>query len=336
MKYILIYPGGGLNDILCVIERCLAYAVKTNRIIVIDTAKASWMKRDIHEYILFSHPNIYLGALDTIYNRIPHLKLYPSSVKELLPQLSGGMYWRPNGTFTRINDINLGIDLTKVYSEDIIVYASAGGGLPSNILKYIQMKPVVTTVYIERKGQLPENFVGVHIRNTDIKSDIEKFITIHNKILSTEPVFLGSDDYNTIEFFKQKFNTIKTFANIPALPDNARNLHTSNKFNPGFIDQSGLIIDCIVDMLLLASSKTYLYSSVKSGYSKLANYLFTNKDILNKILGNQTPKKPACAAYNCVYARHSNKMNNDGTYCCKSCKSGKGHGPACEKQSVYN
>ena len=329
----LIYPGGGLNDILCVIERCLAYAVKTNRIIVIDTVKLSWMKRDIHEYILFSHPKIYIGALDTIYNRIPYMKVYPSGVKELLPQLGKGVL-RPNGPFARINDINLRIDLTKVYSEDIIVYASAGGGLPSNILKYIQMKPVVTTVYIERKGQLPEHFIGAHIRNTDIKSDIEKFIRIHNKILSTEPVFLGSDDYNTIEFFKQKFNTIKTFANIPALPDNAKNLHTSNKFDPGFIDQSGLIIDCIVDMLLLASSKTYLYSSVKSGYSKLANYVFTNKDILNKMLGNQISKTPVCARYNCLYARHSNKMNNDGTYCCRACKSGKGHGHACKKQTV--
>jgi glycosyl transferase family 25 len=38
-----------------------------------------------------------------------------------------------------------------------------------------------------------------------------------------------------------------------------------------------------------------------------------------------------CQRLECNYKIHSNKSNNDGTYCCLSCKNGNKHGPFCEK-----
>ena len=37
MKYLLCRPGGGLNDNLCVIQKCIEYSKRFNRILLIDT-----------------------------------------------------------------------------------------------------------------------------------------------------------------------------------------------------------------------------------------------------------------------------------------------------------
>ena len=45
-------------------------------------------------------------------------------------------------------------------------------------------------------------------------------------------------------------------------------------------------------------------------------------------------KEPAkCARDTCNYLIHSNIKNNDGTYCCNSCKTNSKHGPACERKN---
>lgn len=72
------------------------------------------------------------------------------------------------------------------------------------------------------------------------------------------------------------------FSNIPNtkhINPNA-NIH----YHHGDVPHEQFIIDCIVDILLLASGNEYYYSSSQSGYSRLALYLFENKHILNKIL----------------------------------------------------
>ena len=68
------------------------------------------------------------------------------------------------------------------------------------------------------------------------------------------------------------------FSNIP--DNNGKNIH----YNHNNINQTEFIIDNFVDLLLIASANEYYFSSKESGYSKFANYLFKNKNILNKIL----------------------------------------------------
>ncbi|PPC88319.1 MAG: hypothetical protein CTY31_03855 [Hyphomicrobium sp.] len=48
-KYVLCRPRGGLNDILCEIERCWAYSEKYNRTLVVDTTKSGF-RDDLSKY----------------------------------------------------------------------------------------------------------------------------------------------------------------------------------------------------------------------------------------------------------------------------------------------
>ena len=68
------------------------------------------------------------------------------------------------------------------------------------------------------------------------------------------------------------------FSNIP--DNNGKNIHD----NHANVNQQEFIIDNFVDILLLASANEFYFSSKESGYSKFANHLFINKNILNSIL----------------------------------------------------
>ena len=50
------------------------------------------------------------------------------------------------------------------------------------------------------------------------------------------------------------------------------------------ITNEELVIDCFVDLLMLAYGKELYYSCKHSSYSKVAEYLHNNKNILNNIL----------------------------------------------------
>ena len=42
--------------------------------------------------------------------------------------------------------------------------------------------------------------------------------------------------------------------------------------------------------------------------------------------------KNKCQRDGCNFKQHTDLKNNDGTHCCRSCKDGKLHGPACQRQ----
>lgn len=43
-----------------------------------------------------------------------------------------------------------------------------------------------------------------------------------------------------------------------------------------------------------------------------------------------------CVIEGCIYMRHSDLLNNDGTYCCNGCKLNNGHGKNCERLEFDN
>ena len=279
-KYILCYPLGGLSDMLCVINTCLIYAINNNRILILNTT-GDWFRENIHKFIKFTHESIYK---DNTYEQIYNLSIYPPIFNNKLIE-KPTFYWSQDGVHNTLNNTILDTNLSKNYDEDIILYSNCGyeGCIPETLLKNMYFQNIVTDVYYERLNKLPERYISIHIRNTDFKSNVDDFIQKYNNKLKDHVFFLASDDINTIEKYKQLYGSnMFNFSNIPNtkhINDNA-NIH----YNHGDILHEQFIIDCMVDILLLASGNEYYYSSEQSGYSKLALYLFQNKNILYKIL----------------------------------------------------
>jgi len=272
-KYLICYPGGGLCDMLNIINKCLIHSEDNNRKLIIDTTKYSWFKHNIHDYILFNHPNI---INNISYEKINDSSIYPP---ELKGKLKSTIIKYKDGINITEDNVVLSIDLEKKYTEDIIVYSSCGGGIPSKLINYIQVNPIILDVYYKRLNQLPNKYISIHIRNTDYKSNVDEFIALHDDKLKNNKFFLATDDIKTIDKCKLLYGmNVMHFSNIP--DNNGKNIHD----NHTKINQQEFIIDNFVDLLLLASSNEFYFSSKESGYSKFANHLFINKNILNSIL----------------------------------------------------
>lgn len=273
MKYVICFPTNGFNDMISAINRCFEYALKYNRLLIIDTTQTGWFSHDIHEYILFEHPNIYVESPATIYPIIKNLKTYPNN----------GNICKMNRSFQTEHNI-----LNDDHAEDILIYNCPGlKSVHGIIWQHLRFKSLVTDVFFSRLKSMPTDYNSFHVRNTDYKTlDLDDFMETHkNAIMLTS--FIASDDYGVICKFKEMNKCVYTFSNIPKLGEKEKNIH----FNHSNVDQRKFIIDCFVDLLLLASANSYIYSCKASGYSRLAEYLFNNKDLLKKIT------TPAAAPY---------------------------------------
>jgi len=268
-SYIVCFPKGGFINMIHRVIDAYTYAVDHNRVLIVDTRK-NWFKDSLYEYFFIHSPYVYVGDIDFLYGSLDKLTKYPSVSNGLKNIDIEGKY---------------NIDLTRDYSEQVLLYSHFGGG-PSvkPFFSICSLTPIVYEAYKKARDKLPANYVGVHIRNTDYKSDVDAFIKKYTDILKDKPVFLASDNKNTIEQFKKQFN-IYTFSDIPE--NYGMNLHEEYSRSGAEIRKYN--VDTIVDLLLLASSSELYYSFAESAFTQAAIELHEDKELLKGLL-----KAPKC------------------------------------------
>jgi hypothetical protein len=127
-----------------------------------------------------------------------------------------------------------------------------------------------------RYNQIPKPYISVHVRNTDIRTaDIEQFLNKNTELIKNKNIFLASDDCSIINLFKERYDNVYSFSYL--VETTQCGLHQIKRTTK---DQIQYNIDTIVDLLLLANGDEYIYSCY-CGFSKLAEYMFKNKNMNN-------------------------------------------------------
>lgn len=188
------------------------------------------------------------------------------------------------------SDEVLSFDFSLEYSQDLLIHEQAGGGLKAqNFVHRIKLIPSVAAEIRHNLIQLTNDYVAVHVRNTDLQTDYEKFFTtIYNKVLGKK-VLLCSDDLRVIEYGVKFFDhsTVINLSNIPNLQGRPLHLHLYDNAQ----SRAQASINAIRDLVLLGSATELYVTENKrgfiSGYSKLAQYLFNNKSIIQDWLGDE-------------------------------------------------
>jgi hypothetical protein len=277
-KYIICKPRGGMIDIFSLISMTLKYAEKFNRILVIDTSKSLHFKDGFNKYFIYQNKNIYNEDINLLYEHFKNESLLIYSNKKDIDFNNFNPFIHKN------DDIKLNID----YSEDIILFGNNNTYLDRDIIYFFNnftIKPIISNVFINRFNLLPTDYVSVHVRNTDHKSDIPKFIKEHYNLLKDKNIFLATDDINAINQFKNNFEKIYKFTNIvesnKKLYNKSGGIHFIIRDD---IEHEKFNIDTITDFLLLASSNEYYFSCKKSGFSNCAKILFDEKNIIKNII----------------------------------------------------
>ena len=253
-NYIICFPKGGFINMIHRIIAAHRYAVKHNRVLIIDTRR-NWFGDSLNEYMFFHSNNVYVGDNDFLYKSLQPLSMYPNylSLKEQneLPEIYN-------------------INLSKEYKERVLIYSHFGGG--SSVKEFFSLcslTPVMFDAYKSARDKLPNSYVAVHIRSD---KDVPEFINKHIELLNGKPIFLASDNVNTIDVFKKQFN-IYSFSDIHLKKEDERSKEEIRKYN----------IDTIVDLLLLASGSELYYSSVESAYTHAAIELHEDSALLKRL-----------------------------------------------------
>ena len=245
MKYIVCSLTPGLNDMLCEIHKCLQYAVRYDRILVIYTCLRS---------SIIDHCNI----IHSHYNN--------KTVSELCAEYG-----------IQYSSIPLIKDLNKDYPDQFIkVWFVLGGVGSHNMIPYMKYSEPVLSLFRYRYSLIPKPYTSIHIRHTDIRADINQFLKEVGSIISGKTIFLASDNIDIITLFKEKYgNNIYSYTTVIKV-EGKGGLHLVERNET---DQLKYNIETIVDLLLLAHGSSYLFSC-GTGFSRLAEYMFNNKHLL--------------------------------------------------------
>tara|TARA_B100000683_G_scaffold276666_1_gene331462 strand:+ start:392 stop:826 length:435 start_codon:yes stop_codon:yes gene_type:complete len=121
-------------------------------------------------------------------------------------------------------------------------------------------------------------YIGVHYRNTDRKTNIDKHIQkIKNQLKKNTHIntlFIATDDYKSLHIFRSKFPNINIISYCKIKDDNIANIHylnnkTLKKYN---LTKKQQVLDVLIDSYLLYKSNIFIGSYI-TGMSKYINLI---------------------------------------------------------------
>jgi hypothetical protein len=269
-QYIFCLPGGGFNDVIEQIMLCLQYAIRHNRILVLDTHRVFSFKDDITNYFDISHSHIYQEPAHTFYAQVKQnrLECYPSVITYENIDIACGHYSGELNAY-QYKSVLTRLDLSRAYEEPVVFHSNCGGGTgPVNFFNLFPLKPIVLDELTRRWRSLTHPYIALHIRHTDYKSNISDFITTHSAQIAEMPcVFLASDNKSVIDTVVSLYGSkIHTFSTITGKEDTPMHYRIP-------IPPTAYIVDMICDFLLLVVADEYRFSCTRSNYSKNAERL---------------------------------------------------------------
>jgi hypothetical protein len=283
---ILCRPQGGLNDILCSVARCWAYAKRTGRSLAIDT-RASGLMDDFWKYFEATHEwNVKVHELE--YDLFESLDSVPTEVAGKLNMIKAEYSLAAGGFVDKNSGALLTFDVSRSYDTPLLLHEQGwyGGQFESpNILKVLQFTNIVARDIRLNLATLPRSFVGIHIRHTDYTTDYVPFLESLRSSVSGKDILICTDNLTVFDYCLFAFPNCNVFR-LSKFTDNNNSRRHYRDFG---IDQYKNNIETLVDLCALGLSKSLYFHNVReagrpSGFSLLANFLNQNSDVLMRLL----------------------------------------------------
>jgi len=217
-RVLLCRPHGGLNDTLDVIEHCWRYAERTNRQLILDMSRSSFCtnfanifsNKIINDSTLFEISGSCLQQLNskTCFPSAIEAKIDSYITRIQLHERLIHLEWRQ--PVEDESSTNLSISFDKDYPADLVVHESFRiGALASSLLRRVKFQKKFADEVSDRlKNFVSQKYLGVHIRNSDIKSDYVGFFETMKKQFDNKTVLLCSDDSQVIQYGKRFFRPL--------------------------------------------------------------------------------------------------------------------------------
>lgn len=292
-RVLLCRPDGGLNDTLDVIEHCWRYAERTNRQLILDMSRSSFCtnfgkifrNRLDDNQTLFELSDSVLKQLNIKTCSLPEIegKIGEYVTRIQLHETISHLEWRL--PIEDVSSKSLGISFDEEYSADLVVHENfRTGALASSLLRRLKFQKSISNELSARLINLrSQKYLGIHIRNSDIKSDYREFFWRMKDKFENHTVLICSDDSHVIAYAKRYLenSVVLTSSEIPDLGGQPYQI----PFVHGEEARNKLSLDALVDLIALGESQE-LFSTlitnreaVHIGFSQLAAELCADKSI---------------------------------------------------------
>ncbi|MBD3296635.1 MAG: hypothetical protein GF392_04645 [Candidatus Omnitrophica bacterium] len=280
-KYLVVKGTSGLGNRLLSLTSGILYARITGRDLVVDWGGGRYPgDPDSCFYCLFECPDALTlggGSLD------PDMSVAPAAWKGHLDQQYGVMKRRG------VDDLSIDLSRTD-YEEDVVVFgnytqmtASIRAHLRGEWSRYAELDNVQLMSRILRTSVRPRphlarrvsgfrsdhlrgRVIGVHVRHSDMKIEVDQYFPIIDRLLKWRKadIFLSTDNRAVEDMFKQRYDRV--IVRDKWLPEPGNKVH----LNPECPDVSRAEEDAAIDMFLLAGCR-YLVFSPKSSFGLVAS-----------------------------------------------------------------
>jgi hypothetical protein len=293
-RLVLCRPQGGLNDVLCQIERVCRYAEKFDRSVIIDTNHHSTasIKDHFSRYFVSRQKRLFLDLTEVEFE-LKNVGVVPHFLANDLVRYDAN-FDHHLGYFVEKNTRQpITFDFNKDYTEPLLVHHASGRlhGASVAALSRLRLHENLRDELTKRLSSIGSNYVSVHIRNTDYKTNYQPLLNklkSHNALKNCENLFVATDDIACLEFCRDLFTGINvvSFSKLPQ--ESGRRMHRLSERDDIYERNK----DAILDLLMLALSRKFIFFEINqnrwdakySGFSLLALDLRNSMTVLNELI----------------------------------------------------
>lgn len=290
-RLLLCRPQAGLTDMFGVIGRCIHYADRFNRTIIVemDYEGSLHFRDDLSKYFVSHDKNILLSSKG-FSEKLDGLSAFPKTVTGRVNSYEAKYSETVDNYFVELDGNLLSFNLKQDYDEPLLLLHAAGGTVQNaeRILRRISLTRLVQDELKARMAILGETYTSLHIRYTDFITDFQERVELLGKEIKG-PIFLATDNPKALDFCQNIFGKDRVF-NFTTFPKTAgKAIHSDLE-----MDARTSNVDAICDLVMLAAAQKYYYFplskkqktwTVYSGYSELAQMLHTDKALFGQFTG---------------------------------------------------
>ena len=288
IKYVLCRPRGGLNDMLCEIEKCRMYAQQHGRKLLIDTAFSGFKDHFWRYFELFMPDPMIEGVLN--YSALDRMSTLPHFVQgnvstfqaTRLPTLAGGYVDAKTGE-------KVSFDFSKAHEETLLLHEQewAGSLISAQLLGRLCLTNEVKEIVLEKLATLPKQYDAIHVRHSDYTTNYKDFLASIKSGLTSRNVLICSDSTEVMDYCKSELKESKLYRLSTFDKTHGKPLHQGGSS----LGQFETNVEAITDLIALALCERIYFDYIEqvpttSGFSSLAATLYHNKHVVDRLLGN--------------------------------------------------
>ena len=286
-RWLLCRPHGGTHDLLFQIKKCYDYAKAYERSLVIDTRRSGLVDVfDRYFRLIAPDRTVSLELSEELSASLNELDTWPPAVAGKLEIYKGFRDPESKKWCEKDSGDPVTFDFKQDHPQTLLVHQQCGGGragVAVEMLAKFGLQHDIATFCNEALSKLPCDYVGIHVRNTDYKTDYKAFFSQLHDHLAAENIVICSDNVEVRRYAQDFFDQSKVFT-VGDIPDTkGKRIHGNRKLNSLTVNQAML-----VDLLALARSKELIFTNVSvgkpSGFSRLAKDLQERPEVIDQLL----------------------------------------------------